>query len=499
MSFVSFAFPAFFMLVISVYYGFGYIAQGKFQWVILLISSYIFYTWLSPLFAAFIIFSTLTTWLFALLISFCTDDRNRTRKLFVVLSLFCQLGLLGFLKYTNFIIGTFNHFGTHIQYINCLVLPLGISFYTFQSIGYLIDVYRGVCEAERNIFKYALFVSYFPHISQGPIGRFNRLAPQLFSTRSISAANFERGCSRILTGYFEKLVIAGRLAPYVTTVFDAPENYSGLTLFMAVIFYSVYLYADFSGYMNIALGCSHCLGISLDENFDKPYFSSSIAEYWRRWHITLGTWFKDYLYYPLLRSPLLMNLNKKLSRAGHKEAAKFITVSIALLIVWFMTGLWHGAAWHYIVWGLWHGFFIITSTLLEKQYNTWKNALHISDSSWAWHAFKILRTYCIVLCGYIFFAAHSLSDSLLIIRKITTDFHVNSSSIGQALLPFIPSNIAVAYALIAITYSAVYLLHDALKNCRIPVVLSVVWKVFMVASIILFGYFGSSNFVYLQF
>ena len=489
MSFVSFAFPLFFSFTLILYYGFRYFANGKFQWTILLCASYLFYGWVNPIFLLFIILSTVITYL-------CT---LKSKKWCIVLAIILHLGLLGFLKYANFVIDTIDFFGAGISHIDSLILPLGISFYTFQSIGYLIDVYRGTCGVERNIFKYALFVSYFPHISQGPIGRFEYVAPQLFESHALEKINFEKGLYRILLGYFEKLVVAGRLAPYVTEVFNSPSSYSGLALALAVFFYSIYLYADFSGYMNIALGCSQCFGVKLDENFDTPYFSTSIAEYWRRWHITLGTWFKDYLYYPLLRSPLLMKINKSLFRKGHKAAAKNVTVTCALTVVWFMTGLWHGAAWHYIAWGMWHGFFIITSTILCKQYASMRKTLHIPEKSRFWHIFRILRTYCIVLFGYVFFASHSIADSIYIIRKIFTDFHLNSASIGQALLPFIPSNIAVSYALIAFLYIVIYFLYDVLKNKQFSLICSFLWNVFMVASIILFGYFGSSNFVYIQF
>lgn len=489
MNLVSFVFPIFFFCILFLYNIFYHLFDGKFQWLILLVGSYIFYAWANPFLLSCIIISTAITWLCALI----------SKKRCIISAIVFHLIVLGILKYSNFVIDTINIFGTNISHINPIILPLGISFYTFQNIGYLIDVKREICKPERNFLKYALFASYFPHISQGPIGRFDFVAPQLFEKHPKNSENIKNGFYRILLGYFEKLVIAGRLAPYVTTVLQCPSNYSGLTLAITIFFYSIYLYADFSGYMNIVLGCSNCLGIKLNENFDTPYFSSSISEYWRRWHITLGTWFKDYLYYPLLRSQIITKINKSLVKKGHKSAGKNITVSLALLIVWFMTGLWHGAAWHYIVWGLWHGLFIIFSIIFAKKFVLLKKILNISESSNFYHCFKILRTYCIVLFGYIFFAANSLTDSIFIIRNIFTNFHISISSISEALLPFIPGNIAVSYAIIAIFYIIVFFFYDYFKKKQFSTLCKYIWNAFMISSIILFGYFGNSNFVYIQF
>ena len=437
MSFTSLTFIVFFAIMLLVYY----LIPKKFQWILLLAGSYVFYLWSTPYFVLFLLFSTATTWLFPLLISKINGNQevylhsdeakalpkeerkqikqhnNRKKRLLLVACLICNIGILVGLKYTNFFIGTVNILGANLKSVDWLVLPIGISFYTFQSVGYCIDVFREAAEPQRNFFKYALYVSFFPQICQGPIGRYNDLSPQLYKEHKFNYNATVMGLERMLLGFFKKLVVANRIGEYVDMIFDDPSGYSGGILALASVMYAFQLYADFSGYMDIALGAGETFGIRLEENFRQPYFSKSITEFWRRWHITLGGWFRDYLYYPILRSSWCLKLGKKLSKSGHKKLSKVLTAVVGLLITWFLIGLWHGASWKFVFYGLYHGLFIILAVVLAHVYTRMKTGLHIKDNNIVWQAFQILRTFAIVSVGYVFFRANSFSDARMILAK----------------------------------------------------------------------------------
>ena len=413
MSFVSIEFVIFIAITILAYYLIGKFLPD-FQWVILLISSYIFYGFITPKYVIFLLFSTFITWLFPLLM--CRDPQRK--KLYLILCIVCNIGLLVILKYANFVLGIFN-----VSKIDWFILPLGISFYTFQSTGYCIDVYREIVPAENNFFKHALYVSFFPQICQGPIGKYEDLSPQLFAAHSFNYQNFTDGFTRILVGYFKKIFVATTISSFVDVVYASPNTYSGAILAFATVLYGFQLYADFSGYMDISLGTACCLGITMKENFFAPYFSRSIAEFWRRWHISLGDWFRDYLYYPVLRSNALTKLSKKLRKSGHKKAAKNLTTAIGLLVTWFLIGLWHGADTKYILYGLFHGAFVILAALLGETYAKLRNNCRINESSLLWKAFQICRTFIIVSFAYVLFRADSLQSAAAIYNRIFTQFY----------------------------------------------------------------------------
>lgn len=447
MSFVSWQFLAFLAVFMMLYFLSGRYAS-RWQWLVLLLASYVFYMALTPWTVIFLILSTVTTWSFSILLEkeeeklkialhYNLKDLTKEEKkilkkktadrkrLWLVLCIVCNLGVLASLKYTNFVRDIF-----HFSRISFLVLPLGISFYTFQSLGYCIDVYRGMASAEKNFLKYTLFVSYFPQISQGPIGSYQDLSPQLVAVHTWDGHRFKLGIERILLGYFKKLVIANNLALFIDPVYADPAHYSGIVLLFATFLYAFQLYADFSGYMDIVCGVSSCLGIQLAENFETPYFSSSIAEFWRRWHISLGVWFRNYLYYPLMRSGGISSLSKFFRNRGGKKAAQKIPVILTLFITWFVIGLWHGADVTFILYGLYHGFFIMLSVALEEHYKSIREKLHISELSPGWRFFQVLRTFATVCAGYILFRAESLSSVGLILHRVFSAFYYDGWSVG---------------------------------------------------------------------
>ena len=264
-----------------------------------------------------------------------------------------NFGILFAFKYLNFfidninaVIGIFSRTAS-IATVK-LILPLGISFYIFQTIGYVADVYFGKYEAEKNPFKLALFVSFFPQLLQGPIGRYNLMAPSLFAAHDFDFRNFSFGIERMLWGYFKKIVIADRLITAVGTITASPADYPGVMVICGMLFYAVQLYCDFTGGIDITIGVAEVLGVKLSENFKRPFFSKNVAEYWRRWHITLGTWFKDYTFYPLSTSKTMMKLTKLTKEKFGNGAAKRVPVYLSTVILWFATGAWHGAKWNFI-------------------------------------------------------------------------------------------------------------------------------------------------------
>ena len=441
MVFTSFAFCAFLIVLLIIYY-LAPLIWNKSQWVVLLLFSLFFYTFNSPRYMIFLSISILTTWFAALYIH---------KRCVFLLCIITNIGILFFIKYSPI----FADFAR--KPIDWLIIPLGISFYTFQSIGYLIDVKRRVVEPERNIFKYALFVSFFPQISQGPIGRYEALMPQLIAYHSFDYDRFVRGLERILLGFFKKILIANNLARIVDEAYGNYEVYSGKIMIFATLMYAFQLYADFSGYMDIALGTGDCLGITLSENFRTPYFSENISEYWRRWHITLGAWFKDYLYYPILRSGFISNINRKFRKSGHKKAARSLTTSIGLLVTWLCIGMWHGASLNFIAHGLFHGFFLICAVVLADFYESFRATLHLQNDSRILKLFRIARTFTIVNIGYVMFRSDSMRMAIGIYNRIFRHFN------DDGLIVFLHSY-DQAFWLITLSAMAICLIIELIES-----------------------------------
>lgn len=418
MSFVSTGFVFYCFLTVVLYY----LVPQKVKWLILLIASYVFYA-LNNLYALiFIVASTFVSYIIALRLSsitdICEEKRNATndkqerknikkhfssiKKRYVTFALFFCLGILAVLKYTNFITLNINMmFNTKFPKLK-FILPLGISFYTFKIVSYVLDVYNGKYKAEQNLFHYALYVSYFPSILQGPISRYNELKAQFFEDKhSFSLINIQFGMQRVLWGFLKKLVIADRATEVVNYIFDNHQFLPWYITFVGLLFYSIELYADFSGGMDVVLGISELLGIKLSENFRQPFFSQSIAEFWRRWHITLGTWMKDYVFYPYSLSKFSTKLGKSITKIS-KSAGKIIPVCIGNLIVFFIVGIWHGAEWHFIVYGLYNGLLIVLGVIFKPIFEKFIKIFHVNIKSYLWQAFRIFRTFILINIGWVF-------------------------------------------------------------------------------------------------
>lgn len=391
-----------------------YLFPKKVRWVWLLASSMYFYLMAGVEYLAFILLSAGSTYIAGLFMdrnlvkqeahlaenrqSFSREEkkeykakvkrRNRTIVVICLTLNFAVLGLCKFLLAEPF--STMAE-GTGLSFLT-LGLPLGISFYMFQSMGYVVDIYRTTDKAEKNPLKLLLFVSYFPQLIQGPISRHSDLAPQLTEGRPFDSKAFSFGLQRLLWGFFKKLVIADRIAAAVIAL-RGPE-FTGVGFFLLTVFYAVQLYADFTGGIDMALGISQALGIDLAENFVRPFFSKNIAEYWRRWHITLGEWMKSYIFYPISVSQPMLKLSKK-ARSSLGNFGKRLPVYVASVATWFVTGIWHGITPNFVLWGMMNCFVIVVSEELQPLYEKFHNRFGLKEKKW-YGGFEILRMFILM-------------------------------------------------------------------------------------------------------
>lgn len=442
MSIISFYFIVFLLVTLLAYF----IVPKKYQWVVLLIMSCVFYLSYGLMGGLFVVCTATSIFFAAKRIQKIADaqteyikankatltkeeksdlkNKNKRRKKKVLIwVLVLNFGLLCFFKYCHFVIAQINLLsglfcGPEINDTLSIIMPLGISFYTFQSTGYLLDVYWEYYKAEKNYPKFLLFVSFFPQMTQGPISSYETLSKELFAEHSFDYKNYSWGIQRMLWGFYKKMAIANVAAPMVQNLFNNYRDYSGVSTFIGMFLYSIQIYADFSGYMDIMCGFCEILGIRLTENFLRPYFSKSVAEYWRRWHISLGDWFKKYVYFAIGMSNWSRNLAKKLKDKRGKTLSNNIPATIALVVVWTLTGLWHGASWAYISWGFVNGLFIIFSLWMDPVYDKVKTALKIKEGKFAWRAFQTIRTFILVTFIKVLPEVGTLSDGIGLWRHV---------------------------------------------------------------------------------
>lgn len=445
MSLISFEFVAFVLLLLLVYY----VVPSKFQWVCLLVASFVFYLFSDWRLVVYLVITIVTQFGMAIKMDTLNQELGlmmsnvsgnnekaaikgqykRKKKKYLVASLFVNIGLLCFVKYTNFIGENVNSLidyisGVHVDYVPLnILIPLGISFYTFQSTGYVIDVYRGKESAERNIFKFALFVSFFPTIVQGPIERHSDLAKQLYEPHKYEYKRFCFGAQRMLWGYIKKLVIADRIGILTAHVFAnyQTNRYGSFIIFGTVLLNAIKVYADFSGGMDIVIGLCEILGIKLTENFARPFFATSISDFWKRWHITLGAWFKKYVFYSISLSKRF-NVIVKTMKKRFGDSAKYIPATLASLVVFWIIGIWHGANWKYIFYGLYSAFWVSTGTLFQDVYKRGKAFFNIHEERLSWRIFQVIRTIFFVTIGRYFSFAKDATDAFRMLKITFTKF-----------------------------------------------------------------------------
>ena len=415
MLFNSFEF-LFFLPVVFLLYWFVFSKNKTQQNATLLISSYIFYSFWDWKFSFLLAFSTILDYTSGILID--KSETLQKKKLWMRLSIITNIGLLCYFKYFNFFIDSFikliNHLGVHADpYTLNIILPIGISFYTFHGVSYVLDIYYGRIKAHKNIIDYSLFVSYFPLLVAGPIERATHLLPQLKEKREFKYSQGVEGCRLILWGMFKKVVIADSLAPIVNDIFNNYQEYNSITLILGVLGFAFQVYGDFSGYTDIARGVSKLFGIDLILNFNYPYFSKSIPEFWSRWHISLSSWLNDYVF-----TPLALNF-----RNWGKNG-----IFLAVFLTFVISGLWHGAAWHFIAWGAYHGLLYIPSIYSKKGLKSMVKKKN--DNAFFWKDLpKIALTFTLVCFGYLLFRASSLTEALGYFKRIITELFTETSSI----------------------------------------------------------------------
>ncbi len=394
MIFNSLHFLIFFPIVVCLYF----VIPKKVRYIWLLVCSYYFYMSWNAKYAVLIATSTVITWAGALFIE--KSAKRQIRILCLVSVLVSNLGILFFFKYFNFFLGNINRILNHmnVQVLEVsfdVLLPVGISFYTFQALGYTIDVFRKNTRAEKNLLRYALFVSFFPQLVAGPIERSKNLLKQMHEVHSFDAERVKNGLLLMLWGFFQKVVIADRIALCVTNVYDNYTAYTGLQIAIATILFAVQIYCDFAGYSDIAVGAAQVMGFRLMQNFRAPYFSKSVAEFWRRWHISLSTWLRDYIYIPLGGS-----------RCGRLR--KYVNTMVTFLV----SGLWHGASWNYVVWGGLNGGYQVAGDVSASLRKKIAKHCKIRTECFTYRLFQMLLTFCMVDFAWLFFRAESLKTAL---------------------------------------------------------------------------------------
>lgn len=481
MLFNSLQYLIFFPLVVGGYFLIPY----RFRWVLLLMASYYFYMAWKPVYIVLIVISTLINY-FAGLVMGKTEDQKK-RKKYLILSLVSNLSLLFLFKYFNFFNASAK---TVLEYLNIpfylpqfkLLLPMGISFYTFQTMSYSIDVYRGVIEPEKHLGIFALYVTFFPQLVAGPIERSENLLPQFREKHDFDYDLVTNGLKLIAWGLFKKVVIADRTAILVNTVYNNVHDYTGFPLIFATLLFAFQIYCDFSGYSDIAIGSAQAMGYRLMENFRRPYFSKSISEFWRRWHISLSTWFKDYIYIPL----------------GGNRVSKW-RWQLNLLVVFLVSGLWHGASWTFVAWGAIHGFYQMFSIWTSNIRKRIVKLTGLNKIPLIHKILQIIITFILICFGWIFFRANSMSDAIYVIKNMFTDIG-NSVPIDQLGLDSFQLNVAF------LSIGLMELVHLIQEKKSVREIIStkpiwIRWTLYyvLVLWIILLGSFGSQEFIYFQF
>lgn len=463
MAFTSIAFLVFVPVTLIVYY----LLPGKVQWLALLAASYVFYLQGSGSAVVWLIGVTLLTWGSAMVLERLNETRKhlpeegkkqalnrikRQKRLVVWVQTLCCFGLLFVMKYWNFTAELLEPLvGTGKLPMWNFLMPLGLSFFIFQAVGYVVDVYRGKTAAERNPLKLALFTSFFPQMVQGPISRYEQLAPQLLAPHKLDCTELKYGIQLAIWGYMKKIIIADRAAVVVSTVVDNPWAYGGAIQAVGILFYCIQLFCDFSGGIDITRGVAQMFGIDLMENFKRPVFATSLADYWRRWHITLGSWMRDYVFYPLSLSKPFGKLGKFTRKHIGGKVGKIFPTSVATFVVYFIIGIWHGANFRYLAFGLWNGVLITAAMLLEPRFERMKRTLHIREESRWYRLFQMARTCLIVFFGRYITRAPRLLTAVWMARQTFVHPHLSDLWNGTLLnLGLTMTDLIVVFAGVAV-------------------------------------------------
>jgi alginate O-acetyltransferase complex protein AlgI len=488
MLFNSLHFVIFFIIVTGLYF----VLPHKYRWQLLLLSSCYFYMAFLPIYILILGFTIVIDYFAGLYIE---KSEGKRRKLFLIFSLIANIGVLAIFKYYNFLNGNLSVFLNNLGYENqvpdlSILLPIGLSFHTFQAMSYTIEVYRGKVKAERNFGIYALYVMFYPQLVAGPIERPQNVIPQFYEKYEFDYSRVADGLKQMAWGMFKKVVIADRLAVVTDQVFNSPQSYPAITLALAVFFFSFQIYCDFSGYSDIALGSAKVMGFRLMKNFDRPYSSRSISEFWTRWHISLSSWFKDYLYIPLGGSRVTMP-----------------RWYFNLFFVFLVSGLWHGANWTFIIWGALHGFYLIFGIITAPLRQKIKSLTRIDKFPRINGSIQVLTTFVLVTVAWVFFRTNGVKNSIYILKTLPYSLQEIYVSLVNRTLYLGELSVSIAdllfcLFLIAFLETIQYLqnkynLLESLKTR--PVYMRWAFYYSTVLAIIYLGVFDNRQFIYFQF
>ena len=527
MTYTSLAFALFYLILLTVYY----LVPKKSQWIVLLIGSIAFYLFSGVKYILYVVITAFTTYIAAILthknkkefteklpelqktlsaeeLRSAVQKNGRRSNAIMLCAVAVDLGILIVLKYLDFVLSNINALlpkGSAIPLFS-FVLPLGLSFYTFSAVGYVVDVKRGKYEPERNFAKFFLYLTYFPQIIQGPIPRFDQLAPQLFGEHKAEFKNLRDGYQLVLWGLFKKMVIADSVAAIVAAMLKNTATLSGLELWLGMFVWGIQLYTDFSGGIDVSRGVSQMLGITLDINFKRPYFATDLSDYWNRWHISLGNWLKDYFFYPVAFSKPYAKINKFTKKKFGKFIAKNVPVGILSLILFTVIGIWHGANWGEVLFGVFNGVVVLISTLCEPSFVKIRKKLHL-DKSVLFRIFRSVRTFIIITIARVISLPSNIavSGSMLLtmfgIRGTKTPFFAFTDKLVNAadLKMYLP---AVLGCVLLFVVSFLEEKGHSVRNLvnEKPAFVRVVITALGTVAIILFGAYGigyvASNFIY---
>lgn len=496
MLFNSFPFLIFFPVVTLLYF----LLPHKWRWLHLLIASCIFYMYFIPVYILILIFTIIIDYIAGIMIENAT---GRRRKLFLVMSIVANVGVLAFFKYYNFFVSNVHSAfnitggsGWSMPYLN-IILPIGLSFHTFQAMSYTIEVYRGRFPAEKHFGIYSLYVMFYPQLVAGPIERPQNVLPQMHEKKYFDYDNVTDGLKLMMWGMFKKVVIADRLVKLTDPIFNHPRDHTPLALLLAAVFFSFQIFCDFSGYSDIALGSARVMGFRLMVNFDKPYQSRDISEFWKRWHISLSSWFRDYLY---------------ISLGGNRVSIPRWYFN--LFFVFLVSGFWHGANWTFVVWGALHGFYLVFAIVSHKTRKKWNEWTGLTRIPWLYTLTQVMITYCLVTFAWIFFRANTIKDAIYIggkmpaalaaLGKWVVKGHLSAGFARSALgtIPVYESDLLLSFVLIFFLegvhlvqrrYSILGLLKQRPVYIR--------WTIYylLLIAIIFFGVYENRQFIYFQF
>ena len=474
MLFNTLQFAVFFIIVYSLYLALNHKWQNR----MLLVASYIFYGAWDWRFLSLLFISTYLDYFCGIRIH--QSNHSREKRLLLLLSIFGNLTLLGFFKYFDFfaanletLLGYFG-FSVNPSFLH-IILPLGISFYTFQTMSYTIDIYRGQMKPTKNLYDFALFVAFFPQLVAGPIERASHLLPQVLSKRLVTIDKFYEGCYLIFWGLFQKVFIADNLARIVDPVFSHAPPHGGANVLLALYAFAFQILCDFAGYSNMARGLGKVMGFDIMVNFNLPYFSTNPREFWQRWHISLSTWLRDYLYIPL---------------GGNRRGTLYTYRNLAITM--FLGGLWHGAAWTFIIWGIYHGVLLIIHRLIEP----FLNKVHLAKNFIAtnlWFVVKVVFFFHIVCFGWLIFRAESIHQIFSMLKALVFDFHVTDINMMD-----VKKLIFFTWFLIIIDISE-YKLNRPDIFMKIPAFARLNVWLYVAYSIIIMGALYGKQFIYFQF